>query len=227
MSRGGDFWARRKAAVAEEAAAEALAVEKEVLAEEHAVLEEKTDAEVLAELKLPDPDELDQGDDFSVFLAKAVPERIRRRALRKLWLTNPVLANLDELVDYGEDFTDSAMVIEGMQTAYQVGKGMLKHVEEMARQAAEKEAAEVNSLAEAEAADEAGEEVTAVALTEAEEAQDGGLEDAPAATLFEGQDTETAGEMAETEEPEPVAPVRRRLRFAFAAQEQTGEMTQG
>ncbi|WP_422049297.1 DUF3306 domain-containing protein [Shimia sp.] len=227
MSRGGDFWARRKAAVAEEAAAEALAVEKEVLAEEHSALEEKTDAEVLAELELPDPDEMEQGDDFSVFLAKAVPERIRRRALRKLWLTNPVLANLDELVDYGEDFTDSAMVIEGMQTAYQVGKGMLKHVEEMARQAAEKEAAEVNSLAEAEAADEAGEDVTAVTLSEAEEAQDGGLEDAPAATVFEGKDTEIAGDMAETEEPEPAVPVRRRLRFAFAAQEQTGEMTQG
>ncbi|MBO9407492.1 DUF3306 domain-containing protein [Shimia sp. R9_1] len=227
MSRGGDFWARRKAAVAEEAAAEALAVEKQVLAEEHAALEEKTDAEVLAELELPDPDELDQGDDFSVFLAKAVPERIRRRALRKLWLTNPVLANLDELVDYGEDFTDSAMVIEGMQTAYQVGKGMLKHVEEMARQAAEKEAAEAEPVAEAESADEAGEDVSAVTLSESEEAQDGGLEDAPAATMFEGEDTEFAGDMAETEEPEPASPVRRRLRFAFAAQEQTGEMTQG
>lgn len=229
MSRGGDFWARRKAAVAEEAAAEALAVETQVLAEEHAALEEKTDAEVLAELELPDPDEMDQGDDFSVFLAKAVPERIRRRALRKLWLTNPVLANLDELVDYGEDFTDSAMVIEGMQTAYQVGKGMLKHVEEMARQAAEKEAAEAGTLAGDETADEADEDedVTAVALCEVEEAQVGGLEDAPAATVFEGEDTEFAGDMAETMEPEPVTPVRRRLRFAFAAQEQTGEMTQG
>ena len=43
------------------------------------------------------------------------------------------------LVDYGEDFTDSATVIENLQTTYQVGKGMLKHVEEMARQAAERE----------------------------------------------------------------------------------------
>jgi hypothetical protein len=43
------------------------------------------------------------------------------------------------LVDYGEDFTDSAMVVENMQTAYQVGKGMLKHVQEMARQAEELE----------------------------------------------------------------------------------------
>ena len=77
------------------------------------------------------------GDDFTVFMSKAVPDRIRRRALRTLWRSNPVLANVDMLVDYGEDFTDSAMVVENMQTAYQVGKGMLKHIQEMARQAEE------------------------------------------------------------------------------------------
>ncbi|MBO9473834.1 DUF3306 domain-containing protein [Shimia sp. R10_1] len=226
MSRGGDFWARRKAAVAEEAAEAALVAEQQVLAQEHAVLEEKTDAEILAELELPDPDALEQGDDFTVFLAKAVPERIRRRALRKLWLTNPVLANLDELVDYGEDFTDSAMVIEGMQTAYQVGKGMLKHVEEMARQAAEKEAAEAGSLVEAEAADDAVEDVTEVSPVEMEEMRDGGLEGAPVAMAFEGEDAEIASGVAEAAEPDPVAPVRRRLRFEFAGIEQTEGMTQ-
>ena len=72
-------------------------------------------------------------------MAKAVPDRIRRKALRTLWRSNPVLANVDMLVDYGEDFTDSATVIENLQTTYQVGMGMLKHVEEMARQAAERE----------------------------------------------------------------------------------------
>ncbi|MDA5557504.1 DUF3306 domain-containing protein [Shimia sp. MMG029] len=226
MSRGGDFWARRKAAVAEEAAEAALVAEQQVLAQEHAVLEEKADAEILAELELPDPDALKQGDDFTVFLAKAVPERIRRRALRKLWLTNPVLANLDELVDYGEDFTDSAMVIEGMQTAYQVGKGMLKHVEELARQAAEKEAAEAGSLVEAEAADDAVEDVTEVSPAEMEEMRDGGLEGAPVAMAFEGEDAEIASGVAEAAEPEPVAPVRRRLRFEFAGIEQTEGMTQ-
>ena len=73
-------------------------------------------------------------------MAKAVPDRIRRRALRRLWLSNPALANLDGLLDYGEDFTDSATVVENIQTAYQVGKGMLKHVEELARQAEAEEA---------------------------------------------------------------------------------------
>ena len=139
MSGEQDFWARRKAKVQEETQAEQTAVEQKILVEQHAAMEEKTDAELLEELELPDPDTLKMGDDFSVFMSKAVPDRIRRRALRTLWRSNPVLANVDMLVDYGEDFTDSAMVVENMQTAYQVGKGMLKHVQEMARQAEELE----------------------------------------------------------------------------------------
>ena len=139
MSAEQNFWSRRKAGVAAEAEAELAEVEAEVLAEEQKALEEKTDEELLVELGLPDPDTLKMGDDFKVFMSKAVPDRLRRRALRTLWRSNPVLANLDMLVDYGEDFTDKAMVVENMQTAYQVGKGMLKHVEEMARQAEERE----------------------------------------------------------------------------------------
>ena len=130
MNKPADFWSRRKDAVAQEATAEQLADEQIALAE-------LSEAEILQELDLPDPDTLQPGDDFSVFMAKAVPEAIRRRALRTLWRSNPVLANVDMLVDYGEDFTDSAMVMANMQTAYQVGKGMLKHIEEMARQAVE------------------------------------------------------------------------------------------
>lgn len=139
MSGEHDFWARRRAGVAAEAKAEQDAVEAKVLAEEHAALEELSEAEMLAELDLPNPDTMVQGDDFSVFMAKAVPDQLHRRALRTLWRSNPVLANVDMLVDYGEDFTDAALAVENIQTAYQVGKGMLKHVEEMARQAEERE----------------------------------------------------------------------------------------
>lgn len=138
-----DLWSRRKAAVAAEEDAARAALEAEERAAREAALAEKPEAEVLADLDLPDPDTLGPGDDFTAFMDSAVPEVIRRRALRTLWRTNPVLANVDMLVDYGEDFTDAATVIENMQTTYQVGKGMLKHIEEMARQAAEKEAAEL------------------------------------------------------------------------------------
>ncbi|NOD67546.1 MULTISPECIES: DUF3306 domain-containing protein [unclassified Ruegeria] len=132
MTQARDFWSRRKAAVQAEAEAEVIAAEEHVIAAQHAELEEKTDADILAELNLPDPDKLQAGDDVTGFMAKAVPDRLRRRALRRLWRLNPVLANVDGLVDYGEDYTDAACVIENLQTAYQVGKGMLAHVEALA-----------------------------------------------------------------------------------------------
>ena len=170
MSGEQDFWARRKAKVEAETLAEQAAVEQIVLAEQHAVLEEKTDAELLEELDLPDPDTLVMGDDFSVFMSKAVPDRIRRRALRTLWRSNPVLANVDMLVDYGEDFTDAAMAVENIQTAYQVGKGMLKHVQEMARQAEERENPTEPEVLEEEVEDEA-ETLMAVSEYDAESAE--------------------------------------------------------
>ncbi|WP_050603609.1 DUF3306 domain-containing protein [Ruegeria sp. 6PALISEP08] len=132
MTQSRDFWSRRKAAVQAEAEAEVIAVEEQAVAARQAELQEKSDAEILAEFDLPDPDTLQPGDDVSGFMAKALPDRLRRRALRQLWRLNPVLANVDGLVDYGEDYTDAACVIENLQTAYQVGKGMLAHVEALA-----------------------------------------------------------------------------------------------
>lgn len=139
MSTSADFWTSRKAGVKAEAEADRLALDAELQKAELEALDEKSDEEILLELNLPDPDKLQAGDDFSAFMAKTVPDRLRRRALRKLWLSNPALANVDGLVDYGEDFTDSATVIENMQTAYQVGKGMLKHVIEMTKSESEDE----------------------------------------------------------------------------------------
>ena len=130
-----DFWERRKAAVRAEDAAEEKAKIAADEAEEQERLSQKSDEEILRELDLPDPESLAEGDDFSVFLKRTVPERIRLRALRRLWTTNPVLANLDGLIDYGEDFTDAATVIENLQTAYRVGEGMARHVAAMAEQA--------------------------------------------------------------------------------------------
>jgi hypothetical protein len=99
--------------------------ESVVAARDHAPDPEKSDAEILEELELPDPDTLMKGDDFSKFMTSAVPARLRNRALRRLWLTDPVLANLDEMVDYGEDFTDAATVVENMKTVYDSVRGMM------------------------------------------------------------------------------------------------------
>lgn len=168
-----DFWTRRKAAVALENAQEAeragqAAVDIEGETRDQA-LDDRSEAEVLRQLDLPDPDSLGPGDDFSAFMKSAVPISIRRRALRKLWLSNPVLANLDELVDYGEDFTDAATVVDNLQTAYQVGKGMLRHV--VADDEAEAEAetkSEAESLTEESPGNEPGSNSTAIAQAEPE-----------------------------------------------------------
>ncbi|WP_371229714.1 DUF3306 domain-containing protein [Roseovarius sp. 2305UL8-3] len=195
-----DFWSRRQAAVAEEVLAEQAAE----VAETEAALAERDDAEILQELDLPQPEELNSPEAVREFMNSAVPQRLKTRALRRLWRLNPVLANLDGLVDYGEDFTDSATVIENMQTAYQVGKGMLAHVEALAAQAEE----EANSDVEApEGEDAPVEEDTEELLAEDE------AEEMPVPVLTE-EPAIAAYEFGEDEEPVLAAP-RRRMTFQF------------
>ena len=137
------FWDKRRAGVIAEAE-EARAEEAE------AAVAELSDEELLTQLDLPAPETVDDPDRIRAFLTDAVPQRIRTRALRQLWKLNPVLANLDGLVDYGEDFTDAATVIENMQTAYQVGKGMLHHIEKLAADAAEPDVPDAEHIEEEE-----------------------------------------------------------------------------
>ena len=207
MSEARDFWSRRKARVAEEAEAEEAVLEARAIEAEQA---EKTDAEILADLNLPDPEALGPGDDFSAFMAKAVPDRLRRLALRKLWLTNPVLANVDGLVEYGEDFTDASCVIENLQTAYQVGKGMTAHVEELLRQAA----LEADDQAAEEAAEECPEDAAEEDQSPTEEADD----DAPNAEVDEVE----LAEAVSIAEDDPAPAPRRRMQFSFDPQEGAG-----
>ena len=75
--------------------------------------------------RLPDIDSMDDSSDFTVFLQKGVPEALRRQALKKLWRVNPLFAHLDGLNDYDEDFTAVGLGVEGLKTAYKVGKGYL------------------------------------------------------------------------------------------------------
>lgn len=142
---GSDFWARRKAAVAaEEAKLQRTASAAVEIADDDpedggpsaTPADEHDDARVLAGLGLPDPESLGPGDEFAPFMQDVVPERIRIRALRSLWRSNPALANLDGLIDYGENFTDAACVLDNLQTAYQVGKGMRAHVKALAAKVA-------------------------------------------------------------------------------------------
>lgn len=188
MSNSAPSWSRRRAAVAAEAEAEVLAAEQAVTAREQAELGEKTDEEILEALGLPDPESLIQGDDFKVFMSKAVPAHLRNRALRTLWRSNPVLACVDGLNDYDDDYLAGSFGQEPIKTTYQVGKGMLAHLLEVERQ---KEAV-LAPLDDTEIEDE----VEEIEIQE--------IEELPAAV-----------EIAAAETDEPAMPMPRRMRFHF------------
>lgn len=126
-------WSRRRAAVAAESEEADVAARETALALEQEALAEKTDAEILEELGLPDPDSLALGDDFKAFMSKSVPQHLRKRALRKLWRSNPVLACVDGLNDYDDDYLAQSLGQGAVKTSYQVGKGMLAHLLEVER----------------------------------------------------------------------------------------------
>ncbi len=196
------FWLRRRAAVEAEARMEAQAQEAALRAQEAEALAEaqaeKTDTEILNELGLNDPDAMQMGDDFSAFMNRAVPEHLRRRALRVLWRSNPVLANLDGLCDHNDDFSDAATVMPDMKTAYQVGKGMMKHVIALA------EAAEAEAAAPSAAVAEDITDADTVAEAEAPVEADARAEGSPAPTSAEITND--------------AVPARaRRMRFAYAS----------
>jgi hypothetical protein len=143
MSRADDSplgqWSRRKAAARRGAVPEPEAAPQDVAppaAPEPAPEPEKTDAELLEELGLPDPDTLGRGDDFSAFMARAVPARLRRRALRRLWGSDPKLAALDGLVDYDDDYRAMAAAGGVVKTSYEVGRGFAGAAKEAAERLA-------------------------------------------------------------------------------------------
>ena len=107
-------WSRRKhearqgkpAAAPQPASAEPEAdpapAETEIMAasERVASAQDRVPDEPVAAEDLPDLETLTYESDFSAFMREGVPELIKKQALRKLWLSNPLLANLDGLNEY-------------------------------------------------------------------------------------------------------------------------------
>lgn len=123
-------WSKRKAKARE---IETLPPGSETAAPEEAVESGENVPATVVE-QLPDIDSLNAESDYTVFMGKGVPEHLKRLALRKLWLSDPVLANVDGLVDYGEDFTVTKLMGDAVKTAYQVGKGFINEAEELAEE---------------------------------------------------------------------------------------------
>jgi hypothetical protein len=85
----------------------------------------KGGAEAVDPASLPDVESLTYQSDYGAFLKKGVPLELRNQALRRLWRSSPVLANLDGLVEYGEDFSGVGTKKMVVRTAYRVGRGMI------------------------------------------------------------------------------------------------------
>ena len=123
-------WSARKTQIAkgedvpDEVPAPEITEDDVVEDEEDATL---TDAELLEKYDLPDPEAVTEESGLEQFLnGKGLPGRVRQMALRRLWRLNPLFGVVDDMVEYGEDYTDAATVVEGMKTAYTVGKGYKK-----------------------------------------------------------------------------------------------------
>jgi len=135
-------WSRRKQSAREglaEPEPEQPAVPAENTAEPAAEEAVEADESAYADI---DFDALDYDSDYTRFMEKDVPEMVRRRALRALWRSDPILANVDGLNDYDEDFTDAALVVGNLVSAYRPGKGYVSEEDEAeAAQAVEAEEA--------------------------------------------------------------------------------------
>ena len=176
-------WAKRKAAVREEEEADVAALEEpeedaaelpEPETEEEALeLLSKDDPELAEQLSAIDIDKLTFDDDFTVFMQKRVPQMIRRRALSKLWLSHPILANLDGMNEYDEDYTQAADAAEMVRKAFEAAR--LKEEEAKRKKAREQLAADGQETDEP----QPGEEQTETAEAENDdlvEEDDGDLE---------------------------------------------------
>lgn len=144
-------WSRQKLASAKADAVPAVDVEEVVpqqpgpqelerQAAEAAALEAQLAANRQA-AEAVDLTTLDERSDFSVFLKEGVPKLLKKQAMAALWRSNPVYANVDGLVDYGEDFGSRDLIMKTFKSAWQAGRGYLKAVEELAEGEVEDKAA--------------------------------------------------------------------------------------
>ncbi len=99
-------WSRRKAGAEPAKEAEAPPTEETPDEEEAARLRAEEENRKAAEAV--DLSQLSYESDYGLFLKPGVPGALRDQALRRLWRSNPLLANLDGLNDYDEDFTTPA-----------------------------------------------------------------------------------------------------------------------
>lgn len=201
-------WARRKQAVREEDRPDEQTHRLQEAPEAAEPVESDRPLTPEEVEELPDPDTLGPGSDFKAFLREGVPEELKRRALRRLWRSNPVFGILDGLNDYDLDYTDAATVVANLQTVFKVGKGVVLPEEESKEEEvatsdteAAPRSADLESAGDATLAGPAvgGEEQ---GVSGASDRQGAGLE--PAADQRESEDPDTVLEVEQADSSTPL-----------------------
>lgn len=168
-----------------------------------------------------DLDSIDYESDLSVFFKEGVPAVLKQAALRKMWRSDPVFANLDGLNDYDQDFNVIDKVLTEFKSAWQVGRGYASQAdEELAPEDAESAETAAND---AEAPEEASVE-TAEAPTsepgqtpdadEAEVRPPAGAIGSPPLAPGDAEEAQDNGNQPVQEEPvRPTVSLRRRMQL--------------
>lgn len=171
--------------------------------------------------------------DFSLFLKEGVSNQLKNAALRKLWRSNPVLACVDGLNDYDEDYRTVETFADGIRSSWQVGKGYswMSEVEEKLEAVADavdtvttsEDAAEpASDVAEPDAPEGADAQVADSAPPEDEEPHaltaqvpetEGGQEGSLSLAVPQARDDYDAVPSRTHAVQEPARPARRRVRF--------------
>lgn len=171
--------------------------------------------------------------DFSLFLKDGVSTQLKNAALRKLWRSNPVLACVDGLNDYDEDYRTVETFADGIRSSWQVGKGYswMSEVEEKLEAVADavdtvatsEDAAEpASDVAEPDAPEGADAQVAESAPPEDEEPHaltaqapeaEGGQEGSLSLAVPQARDDDDTVPSRTQAVQEPARPARRRVRF--------------
>lgn len=127
-------WSARKVAVAQGEAEAANAEPAAKLEDAEQLEKEARQTANRQAAEAIDIETADYGTDFTPFLRDGVPPALRRRALKALWRTNPMLANVDGLNDYDEDFRAVSGAFEVVKSTWEIGRGHAGRAEEVTRE---------------------------------------------------------------------------------------------
>ena len=199
-------WSKRKAAIKNENPAlvddeslddqnQALAAEEKPEASLEAAEDDLTDEDLCAKYELTHPDQCDDPEQLDDFFNRPLPDRLKQLAMRRMWRLNPLFRFADEMVEYGENYTDAATVLPDMQSAYKVGKGYFDKL--MAEKADAEDTVAEDAALEDNAAEAVNDEASDSANPE-ETALDEDETNADDDLATEGNNAETAEDVSES-----------------------------